>query len=501
MLDIQWIRENKEAFDKIMKARGADNANAKHLLALDKARKDAISSAQKLQTENNEIAKKIGEAKASQNKTLAEQLQKKARLQKQKLITAEEKTSEAEERFSYALSLLPNIVLPDVPLEASKTQNEKTYSETHNEPIHNKTQNETIHNKTHNKKTHNKIHNEKTHNKTQTHNETNNQAFNNETNNQAFNQEIYQWGNKRTKSTKGKKQPKSHEDIGIALGQMDFEVAALMSGTRFVLLKDDLAQLSRALKNFMLDIHTQEFSYQEINTPLLVREQAIFNTGQLPKFGDDLFKTTDNRFLIPTAEVPLTNLVADKIIDAHHLPLRFTAYTACFRAEAGAAGRDTKGMLRQHQFEKVELVSIIGDEKEGLEELERMTKCAQAILERLELPYQLVLLSANDMGFAACKTYDLEVWLPSQNQYREISSCSYCGDFQARRMKARWRHKGEKKTRFLHTLNGSGLAIGRTLIALLENHLQADGRVYIPKPLQKYMNGKTHIAKKDIARL
>jgi seryl-tRNA synthetase len=282
--------------------------------------------------------------------------------------------------------------------------------------------------------------------------------------------------------------PKQHFELGEALGLMDFEAAARMSGARFVVLKGALARLERALGAFMLDIHTREFGYTETRPPLLVREEAPYGTGQLPKFADDLFRTTTGLWLIPTAEVSLTNLVREQIVDADRLPLRFTAETPCFRSEAGAAGKDTRGMIRQHQFTKVELVSVTRPDQSEAEH-ERMTTCAEEILKRLELPYRVIVLSTGDMGFAAQKTYDIEVWLPGQNAYREISSCSNCGDFQARRMKARCKERGGKSTQFVHTLNGSGLAVGRTLIAILENCQQQDGSIVLPRALRPYMDG------------
>ncbi len=283
-------------------------------------------------------------------------------------------------------------------------------------------------------------------------------------------------------------EPKQHFEIGEALGLMDFETAAKLSGSRFVVLKGLLAKLERALAAFMLDLHTNEFGYTEILPPFLVRDEVMFGTAQLPKFADDQFHTEDGFWLIPTAEVPLTNLVRDSIIDENRLPLRFTAYTPCFRLEAGAAGKDTRGMIRQHQFSKVELVSITRP-GEAREEHERMTSCAEEVLKRLGLAYQVVVLSTGDMGFSARKTYDIEVWLPGQEAYREISSCSVCGEFQARRMNARYRLSGSKDLRFVHTLNGSGLAVGRTLIAVLENFQQADGSVIVPDVLRPYLGG------------
>jgi seryl-tRNA synthetase len=288
------------------------------------------------------------------------------------------------------------------------------------------------------------------------------------------------------------KEPKDHVTLGEGLGLMDFEVAARMSGARFVMLMGDLARLERALGQFMLDIQTREHGYLEVSPPLLVRDEAAFGTGQLPKFAEDLFRTTDGRWLIPTAEVSLTNLVREEIVEEAELPLRLTALTPCFRSEAGASGRDTRGMIRQHQFYKVELVSITTPETSD-EEHERMTGCAEAVLRRLDLPYRTMLLSTGDMGFSARKTYDLEVWLPSQGAYREISSCSNCGDFQARRMDARCRKPGEKGARHVHTLNGSGLAVGRTLVAVIENYQDEGGRIAIPQALQPYMGGMAHI--------
>ena len=329
-------------------------------------------------------------------------------------------------------------------------------------------------------------------------------------------------------------QPKQHFEIGEALGLMDFETAAKLSGARFVVLKGALAKLERALAQFMLDLHTSEHGYTEIAPPLLVRDHTMFGTAQLPKFEVDQFaairKLTEKEsearegqfeelkkglsraatpflrsgfdavwesmtklWLIPTAEVPLTNLVREEIVDEAKLPMRVTAGTPCFRAEAGAAGKDTRGMIRQHQFNKVELVSITTPEQSA-EEHERMTKCAETVLQKLELPYRVMVLSTGDMGFAAQKTYDIEVWLPGQGMYREISSCSNCGDFQARRMNARYKPKGAKETRFVHTLNGSGVAVGRALIAVLENYQEADGSVRIPDALKPYMGGLAKIA-------
>ncbi len=289
-------------------------------------------------------------------------------------------------------------------------------------------------------------------------------------------------------------QPREHFEVGEALGLMDFEGAARIAGSRFTILKGQLARLERALGQFMLDLHTQEHGYIEVQPPLLVRDDAMYGTGQLPKFAEDLFRTTDDRWLIPTAEVPLTNIVREQILEGEKLPLRFTALTPSFRSEAGSSGRDTRGMLRQHQFNKVELVSIT-DAETSVAEHERMTACAEEVLKRLGLHYRVMTLCTGDMGFGARKTYDLEVWLPGQDTYREISSCSVCGDFQARRMNARYRNKDDKGTKFVHSLNGSGVAVGRALIAVIENYLNADGSISVPDALLPYMGGQTRIEK------
>ncbi len=304
---------------------------------------------------------------------------------------------------------------------------------------------------------------------------------------ESFNREERRWGSLRDFGF----EPRAHDDLGAGLG-MDFEAAAKLSGARFVVLRGQLARLERAIGQFLLDLQTERHGYTEVAVPLLVRDCALYGTGQLPKFALDQFRTTDDRWLIPTAEVPLTNLVAGLILDEADLPLRFTALTPCFRSEAGAAGKDTRGMIRQHQFTKVELVSITTPEQSA-EEHERMTGCATAALEALELPYRVMTLAAGDTGFGATKTYDLEVWLPGQGAYREISSCSVCGDFQARRMNARFRPRGERQTRFVHSLNGSGLAVGRTLIAVLENYQEADGSITLPLALRPYMGGMERI--------
>ena len=305
------------------------------------------------------------------------------------------------------------------------------------------------------------------------------------------NKEIHKWGTPKSFNFA----VKDHVELGVRHGWLDGDAGAKLSGARFTVLRGDLARLHRALAQFMLDLHTREHAHLECNVPLLVNPEAMQGTGQLPKFEEDLFATAGEvrRYLIPTAEVSLTNLVANEILDAARLPLRMTAHTPCFRAEAGSHGKDTRGMIRQHQFEKVELVTI-AKPAESTDEHERMTRCAEVVLEKLELPYRRVLLCTGDMGFAAAKTYDLEVWLPSQNTYREISSCSNCTDFQARRMQARWRNPDTGKPELVHTLNGSGVAVGRALIAVMENCQQADGSIAVPRALQAYMGGAERIA-------
>jgi len=279
-----------------------------------------------------------------------------------------------------------------------------------------------------------------------------------------------------------------HFEIGERLNHLDFETASKLSGSRFVISKNNIARMERALSNFMIDFHVKENGYEEVSVPILVKEDAMFGTGQLPKFEEDQYKTTDGMWLIPTAEVPLTNLVREKVLNQSDLPQRYVAYTQCFRREAGAAGKDTRGLIRLHQFPKVELVSIVSPSKSDIE-LERMVDSAQKILQQLKLPYRTIFLSTGDMGFSASKTYDLEVWFPSQNTYREISSCSNCQDFQARRMNTKYKDKIEKKNLFVHTLNGSGVAVGRALASILENFYNEDGSVTVPEVLRPYMNG------------
>ena len=304
---------------------------------------------------------------------------------------------------------------------------------------------------------------------------------------ESLNKEIKLEGNKKEFTFT----PKEHDELGENLNMMSFEQAAKISGARFVVQSGLIARMERAISNFMLDLHTNEFGYTEMNVPILVKDQSVYGVGQLPKFKDDLFKTTDDYWLIPTAEVPLSNMTRESIIDILDLPKRYVSHTPCFRSEAGAAGKDTRGIMRQHQFYKVELVSLTS-ESQSKDEHERMLSCAEEVLKRLNLHYRVVILSSEDMGFAAQKTYDIEVWLPGQKAYREISSCSNCGDFQARRMNSRY--KEGKETKFLHTLNGSGLAVGRTLISILENYQNEDGTIQVPDALIPYMGGINQIS-------
>jgi len=422
MFDIKWIRDNPDAFDEGLKARG-EGPRAAELIALDEARRAHVTKLQEAQNRRNAASKEIGAAKASGDEAKAQKLIAEVADLKSFVQSGEDEERRLDEELKTALSAIPNLPLDDVPVGPDESANV----------------------------------------------------------------EIRTWGEKPSFDFT----PKQHFEIGEGLGLMDFETAAKLSGSRFVVLKGALARLERALAAFMLDMHTTEFGYREIAPPILVGDDAMFGTGQLPKFGDDLFKA-DDRWLIPTAEVPLTNLVREEIVDEDALPMRVTAHTPCFRAEAGAAGKDTRGMIRQHQFSKVELVSITTP-GQALEEHERMTQCAEEVLKRLGLAYRTVVLCTGDMGFGARKTYDIEVWLPGQDTYREISSCSVCGDFQARRMNARYRPKDGSGPAHVHTLNGSGLAVGRTLVAILENYQCADGSVMIPESLTAYMGGLERI--------
>jgi seryl-tRNA synthetase len=429
VFDLKWIRENSGAFDAALAKRGLE-AKSSAILVLDEERRALIQKLQDAQTKRNAASKEIGKAKASGDETAAQKLMDEVAQAKSIIQSGEEEERRLDLTLREALSTLPNAPLDDVP----------------------------------------------------------------EGEDENANVEVRVWGDKPSFSFS----PKQHFEIGEDLGLMDFETAAKMSGARFVVLKGALARMERAIASFMLDIHTGPENgglggYQEMLPPALVRDKALFGTGQLPKFEEDLFVTRDDYWLIPTAEVPLTNMVRESIVEEDELPMRLTAWTPCFRAEAGSAGRDTRGMIRQHQFSKVELVSITtGDQ--SLDELERMTGSAEEVLKRLELPYRTVILCIGDMGFGARKTYDIEVWLPGQDMYREISSCSVCGDFQARRMKARYRVSGSKDLRFVHTLNGSGLAVGRTMIAIIENYQNEDGSITVPEALRPYMSGLEKIA-------
>jgi seryl-tRNA synthetase len=453
MHDIRWIRENAEALKDSLRKRGWDGLTVEEtiakIFALDDERREQIAAAQKFQEERNRLSKEIGFAMKAKDATRAEALKAEVAALKDAAADVEAAEKGAVEALEKALLEVPNILLDDVPVGKSEDDNVEV------------------------------------------------RRFD------------------APPQFPGGYNAKEHYDIGEALGMMDFEAAARLSGARFVVLKGRLARMERALMQFMLDLHTDEHGYTEIDPPLLVRDEAMIGTAQLPKFEEDQFSVTAGRqvgnrqpaadnlrpganfWLIPTAEVPLTNLVREQIVDEAVLPLRFTAGTPCFRAEAGAAGRDTRGMLRQHQFTKVELVSITAPEK-SLEEHERMTACAEEALKRLGLHYRTVILCSGDTGFGSQKTYDLEVWLPGQGKFREISSCSVCGEFQARRMNARYRPQHEtgkagKGTRFVHTLNGSGTAVGRTLIAILENYQNPDGSVTVPEVLRPYMGGLERI--------
>jgi seryl-tRNA synthetase len=430
MHDIRAIRDNPDGYVEGWTRRGVADAAAvtSALLDLDARLRAAQTEAQAAQSRRNELSKAIGQAKGRKDEAEAARRLAEVEALKAQGAAGAEAETGLADQLREQLAALPNLAAADVPQGADETSNV----------------------------------------------------------------ELAAWGEPRRMGP-----ARDHVDLGEALGLMDFEAAARMSGARFVVLKGQLARLERALAQFMLDLQTTEHGYTEVSPPVLVRDEALFGTGQLPKFKDDLFGILDEesalrRWLIPTSEVSLTNLVREQITPAEQLPLRLTACTPCFRAEAGASGRDTRGMIRQHQFLKVELVSITAPEQSE-EEHERMTGCAEAVLKRLELPYRRMQLCTGDMGFSARKTFDLEVWLPSQNTYREISSCSNCGDFQARRMDARLKRAGQKGTEFVHTLNGSGLAVGRTLVALMETYQDEGGRIAIPGALQPYMGGLSHV--------
>jgi seryl-tRNA synthetase len=441
MHDIKAIRDNPEAFDAALKRRGLEPLSAS-LLAIDEKRRAAIMASEQAQARRNSASKEIGDAKKAKDDARAAVLMAEVAELKTTMPQLEAATKAADEELTRELAAIPNLPSDDVPDGVDEHGNVQRH-------VFGKIRN---------------------------------YAF----------------------------APKPHDDLGGALGLMDFETAAKLSGARFVVLKKGLARLERAIGQFMLDLHTNEHGYSEINPPLLVRDAAMFGTGQLPKFEDDQFWAIKGELLatpgadlrserlglIPTAEVPLTNLVRESILDEKELPMRLTALTPCFRAEAGAAGRDTRGMIRQHQFTKVELVSITTPDN-SKDEHERMLACAEEVLRQLDLHYRVMTLCAGDMGFAAQKTYDIEVWMPGQGEggaYREISSCSVCGDFQARRMDARYRG-ADGKPHFVHTLNGSGTAVGRALIAVMETYQQEDGSIAVPEALQRYMGGLKAVAR------
>jgi seryl-tRNA synthetase len=445
MHDIKWIRDNPAAFDAALKRRGLAPLSAS-LLALDEKRRAAIMASEQAQARRNSASKEIGDAKKARDDARAARLMAEVAELKTTMPRLEAATKAADEELARELAAIPNLPLDDVPDGVDEHGNVQRHV----------------------------------------------------------------FGAVRKYAFA----PKPHDDLGGALGFMDFEAAAKLSGARFVVLKKGLARLERAIGQFMLDLHTGEHGYTEVNPPLLVRDDVMFGTGQLPKFEDDQFWAVKGELLaavdenvvgklrverlglIPTAEVPLTNLVRESILDEKELPMRLTALTPCFRAEAGAAGRDTRGMIRQHQFTKVELVSITTPET-SRNEHERMLACAEEVLRQLDLHYRVMTLCAGDMGFAAQKTYDIEVWMPGQGEggaFREISSCSVCGDFQARRMDARYRGS-DGKPHFVHTLNGSGTAVGRALIAVMETYQQDNGTIAVPDVLQPYMGGLKVIEK------
>jgi len=424
VFDIKWIRDNAADFDAALARRGLDPLSAK-LLALDETRRANLKTLQDIQSRRNAASKEIGKAKAQKDTALAETLMAEVAALKDALVAGEEKERADDAALEAALAVIPNLPRAEVP----------------------------------------------------------------DGRDEHGNTEVRRWGEPKRPVA----EPKQHFELGEALGLMDFEGAQKISGARFVVLKGALSRLERAIAQLMIDMHTAperdgRGGYTEYQVPLLVKDPAAYGTGNLPKFAEDLFQTTNGFWLIPTAEVSLTNLVREQILDEDKLPMRMTAWTPCFRSEAGAAGRDTRGMIRQHQFSKVELVSITTPDT-AVAEHERMTACAEGVLKALGLPFRTMLLCTGDMGFASQKTHDIEVWLPGQNAYREISSCSVCGDFQARRMSARFRDKATKEVRYVHTLNGSGLAVGRTLIAVMENYQQADGSIVIPEALRPYMGG------------
>ena len=420
MLDINFIKDKKDSFERIMSNRNT-KVYVSQILALDKEKRKLVASLQELLTERNLISKLIGVNKHKNIDT--SELEKKVNLIKSKVPNLEKEVNLITEKLNNILLSLPNLPDEDVPVGKDEKSNK----------------------------------------------------------------EILTYGNIK----KFDFEPLSHDILGRKNNMMDFEVASNISGSRYVVLKSDLAKLERALSNFMIDLHVNEHNYTEVSTPHIVKKESLIGTGQLPKFENDLFSVDNEKWLIPTAEVTLTNLCRKSIISKSDLPKRFVAHTNCYRSEAGAAGQDTKGMIRLHEFKKVELVSLV-EQHNSNTELERLIGCASKVLELLKLPYRVVLLSTGDMGFSASKTLDIEVWLPSQNRYREISSCSNCKDFQARRMQAKYKDIDGKK-HYIHTLNGSGLAVGRTLLAIMENYQLDNKRIKVPEVLEKYMGGQKEI--------
>ena len=433
MLDINWIKANPAAFDEALSRRKNVPFSAAQLIEMDDSRRAAIASVEEAQAKRNALSKQIGQAKAQKDEAKAQALMDEVAQLKDAIQAGEAARKAAEDRLRDALAVIPNLPLEDVPRGDGEEDN-KEYFGPNGSPA---------------------------------------TAAKN-----------------RPPKPSYSFAPKEHFETGEALGMMDFEVAAKLSGSRFVVLKSQLARLERAIGQFMLDLHVDEHGYTEVEPPYLVRDDALYGTNQLPKFEEDLFFVPHGEgrlAMIPTAEVPLTNFVRESVLSEEELPLRFTALTPCFRSEAGSAGRDTRGMLRQHQFNKVEMVAITTPEESGNEH-EKMLADAEDVLKRLGLHYRVMTLSTGDMGFGAQKTYDIEVWLPGQDSYREISSVSVCGDFQARRMDARVKGK-DGKIRHVHTLNGSGVAVGRALIAVMENYQQEDGSILVPEVLQPYMKG------------
>jgi seryl-tRNA synthetase len=437
MFDIKWIRANEQAFDTALGRRNGQYPKAADLVALDEKRRTVIVSLNDMQEKRNKLSKEIGQAKAQKDEARASALMAEVALLKEKIPAGEADERTIDQELKTILSGIPNLPLEEVPNGKDETGNVEYFGR---------------------------------------------------------NQTAEQAAKVRAPKPSYAFAPKEHYELGEAMGQMDFEIAAKLSGSRFVVLKSHLARLERAIGQFMLDLHTTENGYTEVQPPLLVKDDALFGTNQLPKFEEDLFKTTSvdrPLYLIPTAEVPLTNLVRESILAEEELPLRFAALTPCFRSEAGSAGRDTRGMLRQHQFNKVEMVSITTPET-SIDEHERMLGCAELVLQRLGLHYRVMTLCTGDMGFGSQKTYDIEAWLPGQDTYREISSVSVCGDFQARRMEARVKGR-DGKIRHVHTLNGSGVAVGRALIAVMENYQNEDGSIAVPDALKPYMGGITSV--------